>query len=312
MVSFDSFATSVEGTDVVRVLTGFRGVGKTTRLRGLLADAEKASPGVRTVYVEVEQAVFRSMRTLEAMFAYVMEQAGPSRFRLVLDEPSHFHDLVPLIRQVGRTGRCEAVYVVCSNSWRLDELERNFKLLRCHLSEPPETQFRPEQEELMFHKMILRDVLCPNHCMDASGPWHIGCWLAEHLGERTSLRKLAAEISRYGSRLSHPTADTYLLALQNAFLIERVSCWDLFDNARSRNGFKLAVVNARAFYHAFAVDVDACRKAVDWNSAYLALRRTHDVVYFPNCIHADFVTLDAQHRPVPWLVKDGVPVRRDP
>ena len=311
MPSFENWWMRPRSAGTVRILSGFRSAGKTTLVRAAIPAVEAAAPSIRTVYIDLESPDYQVMRTAERMWTYIAGACPKGRFRLVLDEPGLFGDLIRLLKLVRESGRCASVLLVCSNAWRFAELEAAYPVVRYQVAEDAAPTLSPEKLEATWYKVLVRDVISPGSCVNGADVWHLGAWLFEHCGEVTSLRKIAAALSQYGSHVSHPTVDSYLKALQNAFLVERVECRDLFDGSPARTGFRLAIRHPKLFVQAFSVDRIAMKEAISWNDAYLDLRRGHDAVYYPKCGHADFVTFASDGKPVCWLVKGGKPVLRD-
>lgn len=298
-------------TGTIRILSGFRASGKTTLVQTVLPALEATAPSVATVAIDLESVDFQAMRTADLMWGHVVQRCPKGRFRLILDEPGLFADLVPFLQRVRQSGRCASILLICSNSWRFEEISAEFPVAHYHLRDGLAPALDSERMDAVWYKTFVRDVLCPSRSMDGTGVWHLGSWLSEHFGEVTSLRKISQELSQYGTRVSHPTVDAYIRAFQNAFLLDRVECLDLFSASPSRTGFRLAVNHPRLFVHAFSVDRKAMAKAIQWNEAYRQLRREHDVVYYPKCGHAAFATLAPDGSPVCWLLKGGKPVLRD-
>lgn len=286
----------------IRILSGFRSAGKTALVRAALPLVEAAAPSVKTVYVDLESIEYQAMRTADLMWGLIAGRSPKGRFRLVLDEPGLFADLVPLLARVRACGRCASVLLVCSNAWRFAELESAYNVARYHVYDHLGQGLSPERMEAVWYKTLVRDMLCPSRCTDGAGIWHLSAWISEHFSEVTSLRKIAAQMSQYGSKFSHPTVDAYLKSIQNAFLVDRVECWDLFAGVSARTGFRISVNHPRLLVQTFAVDKAACAANIDWNEAYLKLRRTHGAVYFPKAGEADFVTIDGG-RTACWTVK---------
>lgn len=295
----------------IRILSGFRASGKTTLVRASLPALEAAAPTVATVYIDLECVEYQAMRTADLMWEHVAAKCPKRRFRLVLDEPGLFADLLPFLQRVRGSGRCASILLICSNSWRFEEIAAEFPVARYHLRDSLAPALDSERMDAVWYKTFVRDMSCPSHSMDGAGIWHLGSWLSEHFGEVTSLRKISQALSQYGTRISHPTVDAYIKAYLNAFLVDRVECLDLFATAQSRSGFRLALVHPRLFVRAFSVDRKAMAKAIQWNETYRQLRREHDAVFYPKCGHGDFVTLAPDGKPVCWLVKGGKPVLRD-
>ena len=294
----------------IRILSGFRSAGKTELFRAALPAVEAAAPSVKTVYIDLEGAEYQAMRTADLMWGLVAGRCPKGRFRLVLDEPSLFSDLVPLLARVQACGRCASVLLICSNNWCFAEIEASYSVARYHLHDHLGDDLSPERLESVWYKTFVRDMLCPSRCADGAGIWHLCSWISEHFSEVTSLRKIAASMSQYGSKFSHPTVDAYLKAMQNAFLVDRVECWDLFGGVSARTGFRVSINYPRLLVQSFAVDKVARAAEINWNEAYLKLRRTHDAVYFPKSGEADFVTIDAGMATC-WTVKGADLVKID-
>lgn len=310
-LSFESWLRDSRTAGTVRILSGFRSVGKTTLVRAAVKDFASEAPDEKVVYIDVESVAYQAMRTAELLWAHIVRTCPKGTFRLVLDEPGLFAELVQLLRLVRDSGRCASLLLLCSNAWRFAEIESEFPVTRYHLRDRRAPVLPDDEMDATWYKTLVRDILCPSRCMDGAGIWHLGSWLSEHFGEVTSLRKIAGSISQYGSRFSHPTVDAYLKALANAFLVDRVECWDVFAGTVSKSGFRLAVNYPKQLVHCFAVDKVAMAKAIVWNEAYLALRREHEAVYYPKNGPGDFVTVDAG-RVTCWAVQGGRPVPVEP
>ena len=236
---------SILGTRKVKVLSGIRGVGKSTLFRHWCA--RLLQKGVREdciIYVNTEEPAFRHIRTSEEILAYLNTQL-PSDNRpclLFVDEPSSFPDYENGLGELLRKRDID-IYVSISSRRLLNEglapYLRGSVVLR-ELLPPPEGILETEdRSRARWNEILLRDVLSDPHLTSAPLAEDIAAYLSDHVGDPISLRAISAEVSPTGRMISPNTVNAYLTALCNAHIVEKCMRWNEDSEETLKAGYRV-------------------------------------------------------------------------
>ena len=236
---------SMHGTRKVKVLSGIRGVGKSTLLRHWCARLLKR--GVREdciIYVNTEEPALRHVRTSEEILAYLKTQLPPGNqpCLLFVDEPSSFPDYENVFGALLRRRNID-IYVSISSRRLLNEGLAPYlrsSVVQRELLPPPEGI--PETEErsrARWNEILLRDVLSDPHLTSAPLAEDIAAYLSDHVGDPISLRTISAEVSPPGRMISPNTVNAYLTALCNAHIVERCLRWNEDSEETLKTGYRV-------------------------------------------------------------------------
>lgn len=284
---------SVCGTRKIKILSGIRGVGKSTLLhQWRLHLLERGVREDCLIYINAEAPILRHVRTSEEIIAYLNTQlpAGNQPCILFIDEPSSFPDYENGFGELLRMRNLD-VYVSISSNRLLNEglasyLNGSFAL-REMLPPPegiPETEGRSRAR---WNEILLRDVLSDPHLTSAALAEEIAAYLSDHVGDPISLRAIAAAVSPKGHLISPNTTDAYLTALRNAHIVEKCMRWNADAEETIKTGYRVFFTDPAlrtARFGPAPTDEDA-RTAM--NRRWLEARHRADGVMLPESVSFD-------------------------
>ena len=243
--SIYAWLESVRGTRKIKILSGIRGVGKSTLLRNWCARLLRK--GVREdciVYVNAEEPALRHVRTSEEILAYLNTQLPPGNqpCLLVVDEPSSFPDYENGFGELLRNRDID-IYVSISSRRLLNEglapYLRGSVVLRELLPPPEGIQETEDRSRARWNEILLRDVLSDPHLTSAPLAEDIAAYLSDHVGDPISLRAVSAAVSPPGRMISPNTVNAYLTALCNAHIVERCMRWNEDSEETLKTGYRV-------------------------------------------------------------------------
>lgn len=236
---------SMCGIRKIKILSGIRGVGKSTLLHQWRA--QLLQRGVRedcVIYINTEEPALRHVRTGEQIIAYLNTQLPPGDqpCLLFVDEPSSFPDYETGFGELLRMRNID-LYVSISSKRLLNEgLAKylNGAVVLKEMLPPPEGIPEPEQRSrARWNEILLRDVLSDPHLTSAPLAEEVAAYLSDHVGDPISLRSISAAVSPAGHLISPNTADAYLTALCNAHIVEKCICWNSDTEESLKTGYRV-------------------------------------------------------------------------
>lgn len=249
--------------DVVKVLTGVRRCGKSTLLRQVADELRRQASARRVIEVNFE-LVNLGLHSAEELDAYVVSKlAEPGRLHYVLldevQEVSGFERAVNSLRARGDL----SVFITGSNAhllsgdlathlagryreirvWPLSYSE-TLALHELRGTTPPEPlldylrrggmpgRFGVADDTTgylrdVFNSVVLRDVVQRTGIRDVAGLEAIVDFLGENLGRTMSPSSLADYLKSQRQTVAVETIYSYLRALDDALLVNRVRRWDV-------------------------------------------------------------------------------------
>ena len=284
---------SMSGTRKIKVLSGIRGVGKSTLLHQWCARLlERGVRDDRIIYVNAEEPALRHVRTGEDFIAYLKTQlpGGEQPCILFVDEPSSFPDYESGFGELLRRRNID-IYVSISSRRLLNEGLADYlngAVAMREIVPPPEGIAEPEdRSRARWNEILLRDVLSDPHLTSAPLAEDIAAYLSDHVGDPISLRTIAAEVSPPGRMISPNTAGAYLTALCNAHIVEKCLRWNAGADEPMKTGYRVffADMSLRTACFGPAPTNEDARAAM--NGRWLAARNQAEYVVLPELVTFD-------------------------
>lgn len=278
---------SVCGTRKIKVLSGIRGVGKSTLLQKWRAHLLKR--GVREdciLYIDTEEPALRHVRTSEQIIAYLKTQLPPNNQPCILfvDEPTSFPDYENGFGELLRMHKID-IYVSISSRRLLTEglaSYLNGAIVQHEMLPPPEgISETEERSRARWNEILLRDVLSDPHLTSAPLAEDIAACLSDHVGDPISLRAISAEVSPLGHLISPNTVGAYLTALCDAHIVEKCLRWNADTEEPLKTGYRVFFKDPalRTMRFGPAPTDEAARAAMNRN--WLAARSRAQTVLLP-------------------------------
>ena len=271
----DWFARHLEAQGVL-ALTGMRGTGKSKALeRFALWHRGHCRSGEDVLLIHCESRLLRHIRTGEELWTYVCSRTTSGPLHLFIDEASSFRDIGHFFELVFSSGRCTTVCIACSNSRVLADVPDGVMVHECRLL-PDGTHMRSAiQLDRLWDALFLRDVLNGLHLVDVQAIEHVAEWVIDHMGESASLRRIGMDLASMGCRLSHNTVGSYLDSLQSSYLVERVPCWDVFEQVESKTDYSFFCMDLELRRYRRGPTPELNMTNLVRALAYIDLRRAH-------------------------------------
>lgn len=292
----------------VKAIVGVRGANKTGALeavRNLLRT--RGVDAARLVSIDFEDVRFRRLKTADDVLAFLRRLPGCSMpCYLFLDEISRVGAHAELLRRLHELPAWN-VWVASSTATAVgagDEAFRPYPWV-CAFRQwtDPHLSRSPCELERIWCQIFMRDVACCVNNPDIRAKEALAEFLSDHLGERTTLREVAAELRVCGRAIAANSIRAYRKALELCYLVEASEVFDVFEKrVTPKCGVRLFYTDLalRAWRFGAASTFEAERVAL--NELYLELRRTHEKVYTPYGREADFVTVEADGTLRDWHV----------
>lgn len=282
----------------VKAIVGVRGANKTGALetvRNLIR--ARGVDEARLVSLDFEDVRFRHLKTADDVLAFLRRLPGCAVTRyLFLDEISRVGAHAELLHRLHELPAWN-VWVASSTATAVgaaDEAFRPYPWVCAFRLWPDPSQPRATCVlERVWCEIFLRDVACCVNHPDIRAKEALAEYLSDHLGERVTLREVAAGLRVGGRAVAANSIRTYRRALELAYLVEASEVFDVFEKCViPKCGVRLFYTDLelRAWRFGVAPTFEAERVAV--NELYLKLRRTYEKVYTPHGKEADFVTVE--------------------
>lgn len=302
---------SVRGRPVPKFITGLRGTGKTKMLLDLRERTLSLGvPPESTVFIDTSDTVMRRIMTHKQALDHIFKLLpGGDRSYIFIREAAALPDAEVVIGTLAASQRRE-IFATSSSRRLLDRgLAGYFSTRLAHYEVLPDEAGAPIPPDLArakWNEIFLNDVLAPNRILEVSITARIAGWLSDHLGEPLSLRSVAAAVSPERRILSPHTIKTYLSALEDAHLVEKVLRWDTDEEALQNTGYRYFFTDPQLRIARFGPAPKAEDRRMAMNRAWLHLRHISDAVFVSSGTRkADFISRAGGKYTMWTLVADG-------
>jgi len=298
---------SVEsGKDVLKVLYGIRGGGKSTAVDQIIADLK--TKGVKDANVfrfDFEDPDMRHIKTYREVMSILKARQTKGRCYLFLEELTSLLDYELLMGVLYGTKDYDLTVTVSNLKVFESEVMKYFegRVSRRRLPAPEWPRERGELQRV-WGKMMLCDVLGGHVLADATAEQRLAEFLSDRMGELVSMRKISQSLDINGHKLHPNTVAEYLRALTDACLVEAVPVYDLFEGVVLNVGMRYFWTDLvlREGRFGASLEMEAERRA--YAERYLALRHDHSKVMCvkSDSFFADFVVSgpDGKKEVVKW------------
>ena len=302
--------------DIIKVLTGQRRVGKSFILRQLRDEILQSNPQANVVFINLEFEEFRHLRTDDDLFAYLDGKfdANQSNY-LFIDEVQDVAGFEHVLRSLQAKSTCD-IFITGSNAKMLSselstylagryiefhihslsyseflifhKLENTNQSLMlyltygglpylAHLSLTDELAF--EYLRNVYATILLRDVVQRENIRNVDFLETLLHYTAEHVGSLFSANNISKYLKSQRTEISTNQVISYLRALSNAFIINKVGRVEVAGLKKFEVGEKYYFedLGLRNCYQGFNMQRDI-HKLIE-NAVYLHLRMLHYEVY---------------------------------
>ncbi len=283
----------------LKVLAGPRGVGKTTALRSYCSLLrERGVDDGDIILLDFESAALRRLESYKEVIAIIRERRGArqSMLYLMLDEITALLDFPFLTAFLYSLPNCDLLVTTSNRRLGMDAAEGYFgdEISFCKMYPGDDLQRSEHELEAQWAIAFLRDVLGGDVLANASAVERLMDYLAAHMGDPVSRRKLAQNFRVGNHPLSPNTVQEYMKLLENAYLLESVPTWDTFEGCIAKNAGVRVFCTDLELRQRLCGDLPGEAERLAYNRKYLDLRVRHDHVYCERSDAAfpDFVIID--------------------
>ncbi len=255
--------------NIIKVLTGQRRCGKSYLLMLIQNEIKEKHPLSNIIYINKEKVVFDHIRTYKDLYEFVRQNTVEDRKNIVMvDEIQEIESFEKTIRDLNEDERYD-VFCTGSNATLLSgelatllagryieiniyclsyiefltfhELESSNDSLKKYLQfggMPYLINFNFEADivfgylKTLHDSVVLRDVVGPNNLRDINLLERLLLFLADNIGSLLTASNISEYLKSQKISMSINTIMNYLKALENAFIIHRVSRYDIIGKKR--------------------------------------------------------------------------------
>lgn len=249
--------------DVIKVIVGMRRCGKSTVLK--LFSEKLVTQGVdldSIISINFEKLDEAYPTTPEELYRYIAERLRPGKNYVFLDEVQHVRDFERVVDGLFVRDDVD-LYITGSNAFFLSGelatlLTGRYVELRVlplsfaeyHSANPdesPDAAFNrylahgglPYTLEIerpndiadylggVFNTIIVKDIAARNPRMDMGAFSNVAAFLADNVGNLTSLQKISRGLAAHGRKASTSTVGTYVEALRSSYLLYEARRYDI-------------------------------------------------------------------------------------
>ncbi|SLM31805.1 conserved hypothetical protein [Desulfamplus magnetovallimortis] len=257
------------GKNIIKVLIGQRRCGKSYLMMLIKNEIEKRDPTSNIIYINKEKIAFDHIKNYKDLHEYVLQQTIIGvRNVVMIDEIQEIESFEKSVRDLNEDDQYD-VFCTGSNATLLsgelatllagryielhvhslsyDEflffhgLESSMESLKKYLQfggMPYLINFNFETEvvfgylKTLHDSVVLKDVVGPNNLRDINLLERLLLFLADNIGSLMTASNISAFLKSQKINMSVNTIMNYLKALENAFIIHRVSRYDIIGKKR--------------------------------------------------------------------------------
>ncbi|MCM1040834.1 MAG: ATP-binding protein [Bacteroides sp.] len=258
------------------ILVGQRRVGKSYMLQQLQSWLKKNAAGSKVLYIDKELQEFRSIRTSDDLYDYVIKKLpAKGKNYLLIDEVQDIDSYENALRSLHAEKRCQIVatgsnaYVfstelstrlsgryieipIHSLSYRefltFHQLENNDKSLLSYLKVggmPGLRHFDLKDEDQIrdylqgvYNTVMMRDVVTREEVRNVSFLENLSKFIAENTGKLISMRNIANTMKSHGEKITDMLTSAYIRHLCGAFIISAVPRYDIHGKRLFEQNYK--------------------------------------------------------------------------
>jgi len=257
------------GKNIIKVLTGQRRCGKSYLLRLIQNAIKIKSPDINIIYIDKEKVAFDHIQGYKDLFAYVVQNTIADQMNVVMvDEIQEIESFEKAIRDLNEDDQYD-VYCTGSNANLLSgnlatllagryieinvsslsynefiafhQFEHSMDTLKKYLkfggmpylvNLPLEEDIISEYLGSLYNSIILKDVVARNNIRNINFLERLLLFLADNTGNLLTAKNISDYLKSQKVSMSINTVLNYLKALEDAFIIHRVSRYDIIGKKR--------------------------------------------------------------------------------
>ncbi len=255
--------------NIIKVLTGQRRCGKSYLMKLIQNEIKDKAPSSNIIYVNKEKIAFDHIKTYKDLYEHVCQKTIEGRKNIVMvDEIQEITSFEKAIRDLNEDDRYD-IFCTGSNATLLsgelatllagryieiqihslsyDEflsfhgIDSSMDSLKKYLQfggMPYLINFHFEEEvvfgylKTLLDSVVLKDVVGPNNLRDVHLLERLLLFLVDNTGSLLTASNISAYLKSQRIKVSINTVMNYLKALENAFIVHRVSRYDIVGKKR--------------------------------------------------------------------------------
>ena len=257
------------GKNIIKVLTGQRRCGKSYLMLLIQKELQEIDPSSNIIYINKEKIEFDHIRDYKDLYEFVIQHTIADRQNiLMIDEIQEIESFEKTIRDLNEEDAYD-VFCTGSNATLLSgelathlagryieinvhslsydeflsfhKLDSSMESVKKYLQfggMPYLINFNFETDvvfaylKTLHESVVLKDVVSPNNLRDINLLERLLLFLADNTGSLTTASNISGYLKSQRINMSINTVMNYLKALENAFIIHRVSRYDIIGKKR--------------------------------------------------------------------------------
>lgn len=274
------------GKDVLKMIYGIRGCGKTTAVDRIVDDLLAGGVKKENVFrFDFEDPSMRHVKTFRDVEAILKSRKTRGRCYLFLEELASLLDYEVLMGVLYGTEDYDLTVTESSLKIFNSDVVKYFegRISERRMFAPGWKRSREELQRV-WGKMLICDVLGGHVLADATAEQRLAEFLSDRMGELLSMRKISQSLDINGHKLHPNTVAEYLKALLDACLIEAVPVYDTFEETVLNVGMRYFWTDLALRASRFGDSPELESDRIAYTRKYLDLRRGHGKVM---CVKSD-------------------------
>ena len=322
---------SFKDKKLIKVITGIRRAGKSTLFQLYIEKLNKQGVSkANIILVNMEHPNFRKIKTADDLYDYIESRLSISgRNYVFIDEIQQVNDFQQAADWLYARDDVD-LYITGSNAYLLSgelatllsgryveirmqplsfkeyvsifpngqDKDRLFSSYLENSSFPGVLELNRKQDrhaylEGIYNTILVKDIMDRSRIVNTSMLKSVIEFMFDNIGNLVSSNKIANTMQSAGRKISVPTVESYLTALENSFVLYRAGRYDIKGKQRLATGYKYYVADIGLRYFLLGNSKNDLGHILE-NIVYLELiRRRYEVYVGKNDeTEVDFVAID--------------------
>ena len=322
---------SFKDKKLIKVITGIRRAGKSTLFQLYIEKLNKQGVSkANIILVNMEHPNFRKIKTADDLYNYIESRLSISgRNYVFIDEIQQVNDFQQAADWLYARDDVD-LYITGSNAYLLSgelatllsgryveirmqplsfkeyvsifpngqDKDRLFSSYLENSSFPGVLELNRKQDrhaylEGIYNTILVKDIMDRSRIVNTSMLKSVIEFMFDNIGNLVSSNKIANTMQSAGRKISVPTVESYLTALENSFVLYRAGRYDIKGKQRLATGYKYYVADIGLRYFLLGSSKNDLGHILE-NIVYLELiRRRYEVYVGKNDeTEVDFVAID--------------------
>lgn len=322
---------SFKDKKLIKVITGIRRAGKSTLFQLYIEKLNKQGVSkANIILVNMEHPNFRKIKTADDLYDYIESRLSISgRNYVFIDEIQQVNDFQQAADWLYARDDVD-LYITGSNAYLLSgelatllsgryveirmqplsfkeyvsifpngqDKDRLFSSYLENSSFPGVLELNRKQDrhaylEGIYNTILVKDIMDRSRIVNTSMLKSVIEFMFDNIGNLVSSNKIANTMQSAGRKISVPTVESYLTALENSFVLYRAGRYDIKGKQRLATGYKYYVADIGLRYFLLGSSKNDLGHILE-NIVYLELiRRRYEVYVGKNDeTEVDFVAID--------------------